>query len=227
MMNGVKYYVSMALLVIFNLLNAIFIITLIVSVYEEDAGGLIGSLFFLLPLSLVTKRCYSYHKKIDYKKTPSAKPVVAEFEDDKNEEPIWMAERKGIDVQPVAENGGKPMKDQHFKITLSGDSGSDYDAVVEIKNSKLFIQCGCPAGQNQTRCKHALSLLERDFSRVKDSSERKIMSGFFNSFKMFPKDAPLISEMEAIEKQEKALKEKKKSLKKQMDRLFFEGIPVE
>jgi len=69
--------------------------------------------------------------------------------------------------------------------------------------------------------------LERDFSRVKDSSEREAMSRFFNSFKMFPKDAPLVSEMEAIEKQEKALKEKKKSLKKQMDRLFFEGIPVE
>ena len=50
MINGLKYYVSMALLVIFNLLNVIFIITLIVAVSEEDAGGIIGSLFFLLPL---------------------------------------------------------------------------------------------------------------------------------------------------------------------------------
>ena len=223
-MNGVRYYVSLVLFVILCLMDVAFASALL-AVIGDGAGPVIATLIFLVPLLFATKKCYSYHKKIASSKSPAANPVRVYSEED-SDDPLWMAERKGISVQSVANNGGR-MNDRQIKITLSGDSGSDYGAVVEIKNSKLFIQCSCPAGQSMTRCKHALSLLAHDFSIVKDSSEKAAVSEFFNSFKISPYDAPLVAELEAIEKKEKELKEKKKSLKKQMDRLFFEGIPVE
>lgn len=223
-MNGVRYYASLVLFVILCLMDAFFTIILI-GMVGEGVVYVIAVLVFLVPLLFATKKCYSYHKKIDFNKTPAVKPVCV-YSEEESDEPLWMAERNGISVQSVANNGGR-MNNRQIKITLSGDSGSDYGAAVEIKNSKLFIQCSCPAGQSMTRCKHALSLLAHDFSRVKDSSEKAAVSEFFNSFKISPYDAPLVAELEAIEKKEKELKEKKKSLKKQMDRLFFEGIPVE
>lgn len=226
-MNGVRYYASLVLFVILCLMDVTFALSLL-AVIGDGAGPVIATLIFLVPLLFATKKCYSYHKKIDFKKTPAVKPVVSSRDVEKEgDEPLWMSSNDGINVKPDTHNGGNAMQDQNFKITLSGDSGSDYEAVVEIKNSKLFVLCGCPAGQSLMRCKHALSLLKKDFSRVKDPAEKSKVSEFFNSFKMLPQDAVVANEIEEIEKQEKILKEKKKSLKKQMDRLFFEGIPVE
>lgn len=226
-MNGLKYYASGTLFVILCLIDAFFGLMLL-AVYDKGAGPIAFVLVSLALLLLATKKCYSYHKKIDYVKKPAVKPVVASREVEKeSDEPLWMSNNDGINVKPATHNGGNAMQDQNFKITLSGDSGSDYEAVVEIKNSKLFVRCGCPAGQSLMRCKHALSLLKKDFSRVKDPAEKSNVSEFFDSFKMLPQDAAIANEIEEIEKQEKILKEKKKALKKQMDRIFFEGIPVE
>lgn len=226
-MNGFKYYASGTLFIILCLLDAFFGLMML-AIFDEGAGAVAFILVVLASLLFATKKCYSYHKKIDYVKKPAVKPVVASREVEKeSDEPLWMSNNDGINVKPATHNGGNTMQDQNFKITLSGDSGSDYEAVVEIKNSKLFIRCGCPAGQSLMRCKHALSLLKKDFSRVKDTAEKSKVSEFFDSFRMLPQDATVANEIEEIEKQEKILKEKKKALKKQMDRIFFEGIPVE
>jgi hypothetical protein len=226
-MNGFKYYASGALFIALCLLDAFFGLMLL-AIFDKGAGAVVFILVVLASFLFATKKCYSYHKKIDYVKKPAAKPVVVSHEEEKgSDEPLWMSNNNGINVQPIVHNGGNAMQDNNFKITLSGDSGSDYDAVVEIKNSKLFVRCGCPAGQSLMRCKHALSLLKKDFSRVNDPTEKAKVSEFFNSFKMLPQDAAIANEIEEIEKQEKILKEKKKALKKQMDRIFFEGIPVE
>lgn len=226
-MNGFKYYASGALFIILCLLDAFFGLMLL-AIFDEGVGAVAFILVVLVSLLFATKKCYSYHKKIDYVKKPAVKPVVSSRDVEKEgDEPLWMSSNDGINVKPDTHNGGNAVQDQNFKITLSGDSGSDYEAVVEIKNSKLFVRCGCPAGQSLMRCKHVLSLLKKDFSRVKDPAEKSKVSEFFNSFKMLPQDATVANEIEEIEKQEKILKEKKKALKKQMDRIFFEGIPVE
>lgn len=119
------------------------------------------------------------------------------------------------------------MNDLKFSVTASGDSGSDYKVDVEIKDSKLFLLCGCPAGLNSTRCKHVLSFIDGDFSRVKDDCERSKLEDLFRYLKLKPVDDKLSNELELIEKQERELKEKKKAVKKGLDRLFFQGIPVE
>lgn len=119
------------------------------------------------------------------------------------------------------------MNNLKFSVTASGDSGSNYKVDVEVRDSKLFLLCGCPAGLNSTRCKHVLSFIDGDFSRVKDDCERSKLSDLFHSLKLHPADGDLMNELELIEMQEKELKDKKKAIKKGLDRLFFQGIPIE
>jgi uncharacterized Zn finger protein len=118
------------------------------------------------------------------------------------------------------------MENTKFVVKASGDSGRDYDVNVEVKDSVLYILCGCPAGLSSTRCKHAMAIANGDFSRIKDESDRAKLSDFFHSLKLHPADGDLMKELELIEMQEKELKDKKKAVKKGLDRLFFQGIPI-
>lgn len=118
------------------------------------------------------------------------------------------------------------MENTKFVVKASGDSGRDYDVNVEIKDSMLYILCGCPAGLSSTRCKHAMAIANGDFSRIKDESDRAKLSALWGSLKLVPKDGELLKELNEIEKREKELKELKKNVKKSLDRLFFLGIPI-
>ena len=225
-MKGFRYYFSGALFVVLCLLDAFFGLMLLVA-FSQSVEMVIGTIVFLLPLLFVTKKFYSWHKKIE----PKSKRVIpgqSKFFEDENDEPLWVSAENKTEFQTSQKTkGGYAMNDCKMKVTLAGDSGYDYDADIEIKSSMLFIRCSCPAGMSSTRCKHALSLINGDFSRLKDKNEKDKVSQLFSSLKIKPKDETLKNEIENIEKQEKELKERKKALKKQMDRLFFEGIPVE
>lgn len=119
------------------------------------------------------------------------------------------------------------MENLEFVVKSSGDSGHDYNVNIRIKDSVLYVVCGCPAGLSLTRCKHATSIVNGDFSRIKDENERAKLSSLFSSLKLMPKDGNLLKELNDIENREKELKELKKNVKKGLDRLFFAGIPVE
>ena len=114
-----------------------------------------------------------------------------------------------------------------FSVKVSGDSGRDYDVSIEVVNSRLFVSCSCPAGLSLTKCKHAKSIVDMDFSRIKDENDVLKLSNLFNSLKIAPNDGELLKKLEDIEKREKELKNLKKDVKKGLDRLFFEGIPIE
>ena len=133
MMNGVKYYVSMVLFVILCLLDAFFIMVLF-AISKEGAGAIIGVLFFLLPFLFFTKKCYSFHKKIDYKKTSSAKPVAAVFEDDEFDEPIGLAEefRPEYEIVYVDADGRKSTR----KISLLKFEGKVIEAFCFMRNER-------------------------------------------------------------------------------------------
>ena len=99
MIDGIKYYASAVLFVILCFLDAFFILMFIYAVSKEDAGGIIGVLFFLLPLLLAAKKCYSYHKKINFKKRSSAKPISVSVEDDEHDEPIGFSGKKNPEYE--------------------------------------------------------------------------------------------------------------------------------
>lgn len=74
MMNGFKYYTSGTLFVVLCLLDAFFGLMLL-AVYDKGAGPIVFVVVFLALLLLATKKCYSYHKKIDYHKKPAVKSI--------------------------------------------------------------------------------------------------------------------------------------------------------
>lgn len=90
MMNLARYYVSLALFVVLCLMDAVFAVALLASI-SKGAGPIVVSLMFLLPFLWMTKKCYSYHKKIGSEKTPVKKTVAVEPEDDG---PIGYAEKR-------------------------------------------------------------------------------------------------------------------------------------
>ena len=67
-MKGFQYYFSGALFVVLCLLDAFFGLMLLVA-FSQSVEMVIGTIVFLLPLLFVTKKCYSWHKKNDFKKS--------------------------------------------------------------------------------------------------------------------------------------------------------------
>lgn len=116
--------------------------------------------------------------------------------------------------------------DSEFNVIVSGDSGSDYSIRIKINNSRLYINCSCPAGKNMMRCKHSLAILNKDFSRVKDENERKLIFNVFSSLKINSIDDKAEKELLDLECLEKEIKEKKKNIKKLLDDLFFKGVSI-
>lgn len=241
-MKTFKYIAVLILYSLLLVLDFLFIVSTVgIALDKKDAGAVVVCVVFSAFFIFMTVICRSYSKRLDKVHEETSKVTktdkhaelkridnLADDDDDAGDEPLWVSEGKKNCVKQIQKvKGEKTMNDFKMTVTLSGDSGSDYKADIEIKNSMLFIQCSCPAGMSSTRCKHALSLVNGDFSRLKIVEEKDRVSKLFGSLKIEPKDTLLKNELENIEKQEKELKERKKALKKQMDRLFFEGIPVE
>lgn len=241
-MKTFKYIAVLILYSLLLVLDFLFIVSTVgIALDKKDAGAVVVCVVFSAFFIFMTVICRSYSKRLDKVHEETSKVTktdkhaelkhidnLADDDDDAEDEPIWVSEGKKNCVKQIQKlKGEKTVNDFKMTVTLSGDSGSDYKADIEIKNSMLFIQCSCPAGMSSTRCKHALSLVNGDFSRLKIVEEKDRVSKLFGSLKIEPKDTLLKNELENIEKQEKELKERKKALKKQMDRLFFEGIPVE
>lgn len=117
------------------------------------------------------------------------------------------------------------MENKKISVVVTGDSGNDYNVAIAINESKIFVTCDCPAGSSNTRCKHVLSVIDGDFSRVKDEKDRDMLKNIFSEIKILHYGENLFNELENIEKMEKNLKENRKKIKKEIDRLFFSGIP--
>lgn len=241
-MKTFKYIAVLILYSLLLVLDFLFIVSTVgIALDKKDAGAVVVCVVFSAFFIFMTVICRSYSKRLDKVHEETSKVTktdkhaelkridnLADDDDDAGDEPLWVSEGKKNCVKQIQKvKGEKTVNDFKMTVTLSGDSGFDYEADIEIKNSMLFIQCSCPAGMSSTRCKHALSLVNGDFSRLKIVEEKDRVSKLFGSLKIEPKDTLLKNELENIEKQEKELKERKKALKKQMDRLFFEGIPVE
>ena len=241
-MKKIKYIVSLVLFCLLLILDILFALaTVAVAIDKKEPSAVVVGIVFSAFFIFLTVICRSYSKRLDKVHEETSKVTKTDKhaelkridnwvddDDDAGDEPIWVSEGKKNCVKQIQKvKGEKTVNDFKMTVTLSGDSGSDYKADIEIKNSMLFIQCSCPAGMSSTRCKHVLSLVNGDFSRLKIVEEKDRVSKLFGSLKIEPKDTLLKNELENIEKQEKELKERKKALKKQMDRLFFEGIPVE
>lgn len=117
------------------------------------------------------------------------------------------------------------MENKKISVVVVGDSGNDYNVAVAINESKIFVSCDCPAGSIKTRCKHVLSVIDGDFSRVKYEKDRIMLKNVFSEIKILQYGENLFNDLENIEKMEKKLKEDRKKIKKEIDRLFFSGVP--
>jgi uncharacterized Zn finger protein len=59
------------------------------------------------------------------------------------------------------------MKIEALEVQIEGSTGNPYLASFTREGNTLKTSCTCPAGEKRTHCKHRLSLLEGDLSRVR------------------------------------------------------------
>lgn len=118
-MNGLRYYFSGALFVILCLLDAFFGLMLLVA-FSQSVEMVIGTIVFLLPLLFVTKKCYSWHKKIDYKKNSIERVQQNEIECE-IDEPLFVSEKSEAVVKP------------NFEITYENSDGETSKRKIAVR----------------------------------------------------------------------------------------------
>lgn len=137
-MNAVKYYVSGALFVLLCLLDAFFALMLIAS-FSEGATMIITSLVFLLPLLFITKKCRSWHKKIDLKNNSVGRFQRNEIECE-SDEPLFVSgnelEESKSCLKPNFEIKYKSAEDEVTvrKIYARNFDGKVLDAYCFLRN---------------------------------------------------------------------------------------------
>ena len=133
MMNGFKYYTSGTLFVVLCLLDAFFGLMLL-AVYDKGAGPIVFVIVSLALLLLATKKCYSYHKKIDYVKKPAVNPVVASREVEKeSDEPIGYAENHPeYEIKYTDLDGNETTR----KISVSAFDGKSLKSYCFLRNDE-------------------------------------------------------------------------------------------
>lgn len=131
-MNGVRYYASFVLFVILCLMDAFFAMILI-GMVGEGVAYVIAVLVFLVPLLFATKKCYSYHKKIDFNKTPAVKPVHV-YSEDESDEPIGYVEKRQpeYEIKYTDLDGNETTR----KISVSAFDGKSLKSYCFLRNDE-------------------------------------------------------------------------------------------
>lgn len=132
-MNRLKYYVSGTLFVILCLIDAFFGLMLL-AVYDKGVGIIVFILVVMASFLFATKKCYSYHKKIDYVKKPAAKPVMVIREEEKeSDEPIGYVENHPeYEIKYTDLDGNETTR----KISVSAFDGRSLKSYCFLRNDE-------------------------------------------------------------------------------------------
>ncbi len=132
-MNGFKYYASGTLFVVLCLIDAFFGLMLL-AVYDKGVGIIVFTLVVLASFLFATKKCYSYHKKIDYVKKPATKPVVVIHEEEKeSDEPIGYVENHPeYEIKYTDLDGNETTR----KISVSAFDGKSLKSYCFLRNDE-------------------------------------------------------------------------------------------
>jgi len=55
---------------------------------------------------------------------------------------------------------------EHLKFSVEGSQGDPYEITFEIDGTNANAYCTCPAGSNGLYCKHRLSIMDGEVSRL-------------------------------------------------------------
>lgn len=122
-----------------------------------------------------------------------------------------------------------------YVASSSGVGGYAVTFDLDFPENGLIIECDCPAGSNNTMCKHRLLLIKGDSSIFdpdmysKDCFPNEDWEMMCHIVKRFGLDT-LVAKYEAtlaeLEKQKKQLAAKVRAEKKALQRKFSEGLQI-
>ena len=107
---------------------------------------------------------------------------------------------------------------QTFKFLVQGSQPEPYESVFYFDGHNMTATCTCAAGENGQYCKHRISILEGDDSKIVSSKNE--VPELLKAFKI----SPLYAQLEELNKEEKELNkmtEKFKASKKVFAKIMY------
>lgn len=101
------------------------------------------------------------------------------------------------------------------RLSVQGSAKTPYDVTFYLDETQQIVAtCSCPAGQNGTHCKHRIRILNGDVSDVIDG-DLSVLSQIISHYQKSDLQK-LIEEMNVLDEEIDALKNRKKALTKQI-----------
>lgn len=112
------------------------------------------------------------------------------------------------------------MQNTQLMVQVEGSTGTLYEVVLIRHENGLSATCTCPAGEKRIHCKHRLNLFAGDVSHVRGDTLPSLTSAIASILRGTDVEDALRA-MIAAEAEAKALADKLKKLKKNLDRVMY------